>query len=84
MNQGWIFSIGTWDAPWNDDGSRGILWNKSESSDPSQVAEDIAREHALQSDALFCLKELATGKRYEVLVKPQRVINYVTASSKAI
>jgi len=82
--QGWLFSIGSWESPYNADGSRGVLWSESSSTDPSRVAEDIARDRALQSDALICLTELATGRRHEVLVKAVRAINYGAAGSREI
>jgi len=77
----WIFSIGTWKAPVNADGSTGVLWSTTPVSDsdrdPAKVAGDIAKHCAIQTDdALLCLTELATGRRYEVLIKARRVISY--------
>jgi hypothetical protein len=75
--QGWLFSIRTWEAPYNADGSRGIMWSATSGSDPAKIAEDIAGACVFQSDTLLCLTDLAAGKRYEVLVKVVRTVSYV-------
>jgi hypothetical protein len=79
---GWLFSIGSWNAPYNADGSRGVLWSAPSGSDPAKIAEDIATSRALQSDALLCLTDLTTQKRYEVFVKVVRTVSYAAQSPK--
>lgn len=77
MSEYWIFSIRTWEAPYNADGSRGLAWFAPSGSDPAQVAQDIASSRGLQSDTLLCLTDVTAGKRYEVLVKVVRTVSYV-------
>jgi hypothetical protein len=88
----WIFSIGTFKAPVNADGSTGVRWKMPEASNsdsnsdygPAKVAEDIAKHRGIQTDTLFCLTELATGKRYEVRVTATRVISYSVSSCEEV
>ena len=77
MTTGWIFSIRTWEAPYNADGTRGIMWSAPSGSDPAKIAADIAASRVFQSDTLVCLTDVAAGKRYEVLVKVVRTVSYV-------
>lgn len=80
MSEYWIFSIGTWEAPYNADGSRGVIWFAPSGSDPAKVAQDIASSRVLQSDALLCLTDVVAGKRFEVLVKVVRTMSYAAQS----
>lgn len=79
--QGWRFSIRTWEAPYNADGSRGILWSAPSGSDPVKIAEAIAKVCVFQSDTLLCLTDLAAQKRYEVLIKVLRTVSYVAQAA---
>ena len=79
--QGWLFSIKTWEAPYNADGSRGILWSAPSGSDPAKVAGDIAGKYVFQSDTLLCLTDLAADKRYEVVVQVVRTVSYVVGQA---
>ncbi len=84
----WIFSIGTWNVPTNADGSRGVSWRTTPATnldlDPAKVAEDIAKDRVFQQDTLLCLTEVATGKRYEVVVKATHVIHHNVIQCKEV
>lgn len=84
----WFFSIGTWNVPSNADGSRGVMWRTTPTSnldlDPTKVAEDIAKDRVFQQDTVLCLTELLTGRRYEVFVKATHVINHNVVQCKEV
>jgi len=48
------------------------------------VAEDIAKDRVFQQDTLLCLTEVATGKRYEVVVKATHVIHHNVIQCKEV
>jgi len=76
----WVFSVGTWNAQPNADGSRGVVWRTTPSStldlDPVKVAVDIAKDRVFQQDTLVCLTEIQTGRRYEIVVKATHAITH--------
>jgi hypothetical protein len=84
----WVFSIGTWNVPLNADGSRGVVWRTTPTTnldlDPAKVAEDIARDRVLQQDMLVCLTEIQTGRRYEVFVKAVHAITHSAIQCKEV
>ncbi len=84
----WIFSIGTWNVVSNADGSRGVLWRTTPTTnldlDPAKVAEDIAKDRVFNQDTLVCLTEIQTGRRYEVVVKATHVINHSVIQCKEV